>query len=94
LHGKAIEMRSRSDLGYEPHFLQQLAWNDGADARLLAEKKTKVVHDGGALNPRGLATEIHRYLRKHGLDHRKVAWVNDDDLTVMVKERISSATYN
>jgi hypothetical protein len=66
--------------------LQQLAWNDGAGARLLAEKKIKVVHDGGALNPRGLATEAHQYLRKLGLGHLKVAWVSGDDLTVLVKE--------
>jgi hypothetical protein len=52
--------------------LQQLAWNEGAGARLLAEK-IKVVQNDGAPNPRGLATEIHRYLLKQGLDNPKVA---------------------
>jgi Acyclic terpene utilisation family protein AtuA len=65
-------MRSRPGLGYESHFLQQLAWNEGAGARLLAEK-IKVVQNDGAPNPRGLATEIHRYLLKQGLDNPKVA---------------------
>lgn len=36
---KAIEMRPRPDLGYEPHFPQQLVWNDGVGVRLLDEKK-------------------------------------------------------
>src|SRR4051794_21938934 len=49
---KAIELQTRPDLGYEPNFLDQLAWNNGDGARAVANNKIKVVHDGGALNPK------------------------------------------
>ena len=83
---RAIEMTTRPDLGYEPYFLQQLAWNDGAGARLLAEKNIKVVHNGGALNPRGLAIEVSKYLATQELGHLKVACVSGDDLTARLKD--------
>ena len=39
---KAIELQSRPDLGYEPNFLEQLAWENGDAARILAERRIKV----------------------------------------------------
>lgn len=83
---KAIELTTRPDLGYEPNFLDQLAWQDGAAARLLARKNIKVVHDGGALNPEGLARKTDEYFRSLGIEGVKVAWVSGDDVTGAVKE--------
>jgi hypothetical protein len=70
-------MRLRPDLRDEPYSLQRLAWNKGAGVRLLAEK-AKVVHNGGAPNPRDLASQIRRYLHKQRLDNLKVARVSCD----------------
>jgi Acyclic terpene utilisation family protein AtuA len=83
---KAIELTTRPDLGYEPNFLEQLAWQGGAAARLLARKRIKVVHDGGALNPRGLAEKVHDYFSSLGIHDMKIAWVSGDDVTALVKE--------
>jgi hypothetical protein len=79
-------MIERPDLGYEPHFLEQLAWNDGDAARLIAEKKIKIVHDGGALNPQALAEKVDSYLRSIDIFSLKVAWVSGDDLTQKVRD--------
>lgn len=79
-------MIDRPDLGYEPHFLEQLAWNGGAAARLVAEKRIKIVHDGGALNPRGLAEKVQAYLKSQNISTLKVAWVSGDDLTEQVRK--------
>lgn len=83
---KAIELTTRPDLGYEPNFLEQLAWQGGAAARLLARKRIKVVHDGGALNPRGLAEKVHDYFSSLRIHDMKVAWVSGDDVAAIVKE--------
>ncbi|KAF2713310.1 DUF1446-domain-containing protein [Pleomassaria siparia CBS 279.74] len=82
---KAIEMIDRPDLGYEPHFLSQLSWNNGAAARLIATKKIKIVHDGGALNPRGLAEKVHAYLESRDITSLKVAWISGDNMTEHVR---------
>src|ERR1700712_417664 len=82
---KAIELQSQPDLGYEPNFLEQIAWHDGDAARLVAKNNIKIVHDGGALNPRGLAKEVASYFKSMGLDDVKVAWVGGDDLTSQLK---------
>jgi hypothetical protein len=82
---KAIELQSQPDLGYEPNFLEQIAWHDGDAARLVAKHKIKIVHDGGALNPRGLAKKVDGYFKSLGLDDVKVAWVGGDDLTSQLK---------
>ncbi|CAO2648209.1 Nn.00g074760.m01.CDS01 [Neocucurbitaria sp. VM-36] len=82
---KAIEMIDRPDLGYEPHFLSQLGWHNGAAARLIVQKKIKIVHDGGALNPRGLAEKVHEYLASQNIHSLKVAWVSGDNLTKYVR---------
>ena len=79
-------MIDHPELGYEPHFLEQLAWKDGAAARLLSEKGIKVVHDGGALNPRGLAEKVQKYLQSQNISNLKVAWVSGDDLTAQVQQ--------
>lgn len=78
-------MIDNPNLGYEPHFLEQLAWNNGDAARLVAEKKIKIVHDGGALNPRGLAEKVESYLRSIDIVTLKVAWVSGDNLTQQVR---------
>ncbi|KAJ4369559.1 hypothetical protein N0V83_005321 [Neocucurbitaria cava] len=82
---KAIEMIDRPDLGYEPHFLSQLGWKDGEAARIVAQKKIKIVHDGGALNPEGLAEKVHEYLVSQSIHSLKVAWVSGDNLTKHVR---------
>ncbi|KAL5376581.1 hypothetical protein DPSP01_010374 [Paraphaeosphaeria sporulosa] len=83
---KAIELTTRPDLGYEPNFLDQLAWQDGAAAQLLARKNIKVVHDGGALNPKGLAQKTDEYFKSLGIEGVKIAWVDGDNVTGLVKE--------
>ncbi|KAF2254743.1 DUF1446-domain-containing protein [Trematosphaeria pertusa] len=83
---KAIELTTRPDLGYEPNFLEQLAWQDGAAAKLLARKKIKVVHDGGALNPEGLARKTDEYFKSLGIEGVRVAWVSGDNVTGLVKD--------
>ncbi|KAM5351019.1 hypothetical protein ACJ41O_003742 [Fusarium nematophilum] len=82
---KAIELQSRPDLGYEPNFLEQLAWNNGDGARAVADRRVKVVHDGGALNPRGLAEKVHSYFQSLGIRHLKVAWVEGDNVTEQIR---------
>ncbi|KAK7408816.1 hypothetical protein QQX98_009002 [Neonectria punicea] len=82
---KAIELQSRPDLGYEPNFLEQLAWKNGDGARAVANNGIKVVHDGGALNPKGLAEKVDSYFRSLGIRHIKVAWVEGDDITEQVR---------
>lgn len=81
---KAIELQTQPDLGYEPNFLEQLAWNNGAGARAVADNRVKVVHDGGALNPRGLAEKTSQYFQSLGIRHMKIAWVEGDNVTDQV----------
>ncbi|KAG7109280.1 dehydratase NIT22 like protein [Verticillium longisporum] len=71
---KAIELQTDPTLGYEPNFLEQIAWHNGDAARLVAEKRIKIVHDGGALNPRGLVEKTDAYLQSIGIHNLKVAW--------------------
>lgn len=78
-------MIDRPDLGYEPHFLAQLAWNNGEAARLVAQKKIKIVHDGGALNPKGLAEQVVKYLKTQHIDSLRVAWVSGDNVTELIR---------
>lgn len=82
---RSIELQTRPDLGYEPNFLEQLAWENGDAARLVAEKRIKIVHDGGALNPRGLAEAADSYFKSLGISHVKIAWVGGDNITEQVK---------
>jgi hypothetical protein len=82
---RAIDLQSNLDLGYEPNFLEQLAWENGDAARLVAKKRIKIVHDGGALNPRGLAEKTDEYFKTLGIHSVKVAWVEGDNLTQELK---------
>ena len=82
---KAIELQTSPDLGYEPNFLEQLAWKNGAGARALANNRVKVVHDGGALNPKGLAEKVDTYFRSLGIRNVQVAWIEGDNVTEHVK---------
>ncbi|KAI0174485.1 hypothetical protein BJ166DRAFT_512261 [Pestalotiopsis sp. NC0098] len=83
---KAIELTQHPELGYESNFLEQLAWENGDAARIVAEKQIKIVHDGGALNPKGLAAEVDEYFKSLGLADVKVAAVTGDDLTERLRE--------
>lgn len=83
---KAIELQSNPELGYETSFLDQLAWHNGDAARLVAQNKIKVVNDGGALNPAGLAREVDRYFKSLGIGSVRVAWVEGDNVTAEVKQ--------
>ncbi|CAK7219507.1 hypothetical protein SBRCBS47491_003875 [Sporothrix bragantina] len=82
---RAIDQQTDPSAGYEGNFLQQLAWHNGDAARLLAEKKIKVVHDGGALNPKGLAEAADAYFRSLGITTVKIAWVEGDNLSDRVR---------
>ncbi|KAK1985969.1 hypothetical protein LZ30DRAFT_778694 [Colletotrichum cereale] len=82
---KAIELQTQPDLGYEPSFLDQLAWHDNDAARLVAQKRIKIVHDGGALNPRGLAEKTDAHFKSIGIHDVRVAWVGGDNVTEAVK---------
>lgn len=82
---RAIELQAHPERGYEPSFLDQLAWNDGDAARLVVKKGIKIVHDGGALNPRGLAEATDSYFKSLGLNNVKIAWVGGDNVTERVR---------
>jgi hypothetical protein len=82
---KAIELQTQPHLGYEPNFLDQIAWNNGDAARLVAQNRIKVVHNGGALNPRGLALKVDDYFKSLDLREVKIAWVSGDDVTSQVR---------
>ena len=60
--------------GYEP-----TAW-DGIEMSIeeIAKRKIKLVINGGALNPKGLAIKTYELARAKGLDH-KVSYVLGDD---------------
>ncbi|KAL2752009.1 hypothetical protein ACRALDRAFT_1037317 [Sodiomyces alcalophilus JCM 7366] len=85
LASQAIQLPTRPDLGYDPSFLDQLAWNNGDTARLIAQRRIKVVHDGGALNPRGLAEKADAYFKSLGISDVTVAWVEGDNVTEQVR---------
>ena len=83
---KAIELQSHPDRGYESNFLEQLAWGNGDAARLVAKNRIKIVHDGGALNPKGLAKATDSYFRSLGINDVKIAWVSGDNVTDKARE--------
>ena len=70
----------------------QTAW-DGIEmsAELLAEKKIKVVINGGSLNPKGLALKVHEFVRSKNLD-LTVAYVEGDNLLPRIDEILSKTT--
>ncbi|KAI1332318.1 hypothetical protein F5Y16DRAFT_357485 [Xylariaceae sp. FL0255] len=83
---RAIELQSNPEGGFEPGFLQQLAWHNGDAARLVAQNKIKIVHDGGALNPKGLALATDKYFKSLSITSVKIAWIEGDNVTNEVKE--------
>lgn len=85
------QLQSRSDLGCDPNFLEQLAWNNGATARLIAQNRTKIVLCG-ALNPRRLAEKTDAYFRSLGINDVTVAWIEGDNVTEQVRSGDFGAT--
>lgn len=62
--------------GYEPYFLEEL---DPA-IPWLAKNNTKVAVNAGASDVHGLAEEVKKLIKKHGVD-LKVGVVDGDDVT-------------
>ena len=79
----AVAMAAGRHDGWEP-----CAW-DGLDLSLeaIAARGVKVVINGGALNPRGLAQKTMSEVKRRGLD-LKVGYVYGDDLIEEVKEKL------
>ncbi|KAI2484269.1 DUF1446 domain containing protein [Pyrenophora tritici-repentis] len=73
----ALEMKQDPTKGYEPSFLRQL---DHDTAHIVAKRGIKIVHDGGALNPKGLAQKCVELLQSYGINQLKVAYVEGDDV--------------
>jgi hypothetical protein len=73
----ALEKQMNPDKGYESSFLRQL---DRETAHIVAEKGIKIIHDGGALNPKGLAEECERLLVSYGITTLRVAYVEGDNV--------------
>ncbi|KAI9749232.1 MAG: hypothetical protein M4579_006948 [Chaenotheca gracillima] len=71
----AEAMKAGSHPGYEPTALEGLKLSLEA----LNRRRIKVVINGGALNPKGLAETIHKEIQEKGLD-LSVAYVTGDDL--------------
>ncbi|KXT17246.1 hypothetical protein AC579_5798 [Pseudocercospora musae] len=65
----------------------QTAW-DGIEltADLIAEKKIKVVINGGSLNPKGLALKVHEFVNREKKLNLRVAYVEGDDLLGRIDE--------
>ena len=84
---RAIDIESSGDIssGYEPGFLDQLKYRDGDAARLMVKNGIKVVHNGGALNPQGLAQAVDELLKSLGLADVKIAWVEGDNLAQLAR---------
>lgn len=81
----AVAMADGSHEGWEPH-----AW-DGIRTCLdvIVERGIKVVVDGGALNPKGLAEKVADLVREKGWAKRcRVAYVEGDDLVEEVRRGV------
>lgn len=82
-------MIDHPELGYEQSPLIQLRWATAAEE--IVNRGIKWIHDGGALNPRGLYEETKKYLDSKGLlDKVKVSWVEGDN----VCDRVKANLYN
>ncbi|GAM88119.1 hypothetical protein ANO11243_061500 [Dothideomycetidae sp. 11243] len=79
----AVAMKEGRGVGYAP-----TAW-DGIErtVSVLAEKKIKLIIDGGGLNPEGLARRTQELVDSKGLK-LTVAWVTGDDVLPQVREQI------
>ncbi|KAF7885099.1 hypothetical protein EAF00_010917 [Botryotinia globosa] len=65
--------------GNHPGYISTSLEGLSQSLELLAEKKTKVVINGGALNPEGLARKVDELAKQRGIA-LKVGWVSGDDL--------------
>lgn len=63
--------------GYNGNFLRQL---DREIAHIINDKGIGGLHDGGALNPMGLAQEFQVLLELYGITSLKVAFVQGDNV--------------
>lgn len=68
--------------GYEPGFLTQL---DKASAEIVKAKGIKLIHNGGALNPKALADATQALLHQYGVSLR-IAYVEGDNVTGLLEE--------
>ncbi|KAF5625192.1 duf1446 domain protein [Fusarium tjaetaba] len=73
----ALEKQNDPAMGYDGNFLRQL---DRETAHIIADKGIKVIHDGGALNPKGLAQKCQELLQSYGITSLKVACVEGDNV--------------
>lgn len=76
-------MTDHPELGYEQGFLKHLSWKNAAEE--VVKRGIKLVHDGGALNPRGLFEATKKLFEDKGLHGVKIAWVEGDNVTELVK---------
>ena len=83
----AVAMEAGKHDGWEP-----MCW-EGLEMGLekAVERGVKVVVNGGALNPGGLARRVHGLVREKGLEGKcKVGWVEGDDLLGVVKGAVET----
>ncbi|RSL74117.1 hypothetical protein CEP53_000441 [Fusarium sp. AF-6] len=85
---RALEIREHPELGYETAFLTHLGWKTAAAE--VVSRGIKVVHNGGALNPRGLYEATTKFLAGKGLTGVKIAWVDGDNVTELVQRKDES----
>lgn len=88
---RALEMMEEPELGYERGALTHLRWKNAAEE--VARKGIKVIHDGGALNPRGLFEATRKLLVSKGLGHVKVAWVEGDNVSAAVADSAAAGVF-
>ncbi|KAJ2893751.1 hypothetical protein MKZ38_008288 [Zalerion maritima] len=79
----ALERQQDPTKGYESSFLRQL---DEETAHIIADKGIKIIHNGGALNPKGLADAIQAQLASYGIVSLKIAYVVGDDVSAVVDD--------
>ena len=77
----AIRKHDDPTKGYEVGFLEQL--DDCID--VIAEKKIKLVSNAGALNTLECTRKTREICEKHGHGHLKIAYVEGDDISDIVR---------
>ncbi|OAL38849.1 hypothetical protein AYO20_02055 [Fonsecaea nubica] len=85
---RALELVEKPELGYETAFLTHLNHKNAAEE--VFKRGIKLVHDGGALNPRGLYEATKKLFADKGLGQVKIAWVEGDNVTGEVLEQKQS----
>ncbi|EEU33826.1 uncharacterized protein NECHADRAFT_55989 [Fusarium vanettenii 77-13-4] len=78
---QALERRQDATKGFDKEFLKAF---DKEVAQTVVEKGIKIIHNGGGLNPKGLAQAIEEQLLSYGIDSLKVAYVEGDDVIGMI----------